>query len=141
MTTEPNSLQEYIIEHTDRSECDCDKYADLFFFKVATKNNPSAEELIRLIRDHRGVWNQLNLFDGEEHGYIEIGAWLGSQQLAFLLMGLGSLLDVFELATPNILPKLDPGLKEMMAGMGMISICAKEKFSEKYTEMPQISKN
>jgi hypothetical protein len=107
-------LQEYVITHTQRGECQCGRCidvgttpdpvghtVDLEFFKVSQANTPSAEEFRQLTEAHHGSYAQPNVFDGQEHGYIELGAWIGDQGMALQYMGLGTLLGVFELLTPT----------------------------------------
>lgn len=132
-----NALADYIIAHTVRGECQCGRRidkgnapdptghtADLYFFKVALKDNPDAETLRKLALAHRSEGRyveQVNPFDGKEHNYIALGGWIGDQGLALQFMGLCTLLGMCELLTPNILPIPDD-LKERMAGMGLIAI-------------------
>lgn len=127
-------LQEYVIAHTSRGECNCGKCfdrgdcpdpkghtADMFFFKVAIQGEPDAEVLRELIRNHKGEFCELDILDGGEHSYIGVGGWIGDQQLALLLMALGQLLGLWEILTPNLFPIPDEQ-KKQMAGMGMVSI-------------------
>jgi len=129
-------LQQYVIEHTIRGACQCgqciDKTtdeqpkghtADLVFFQVANKDG-DAVELRKLIDAANGEFNDVNLFDGQEHGYMEIGGWIGDQGLAMQLMGLGSILGLWQLLTPKIFG-MDGDMAMQLAGMGMITIIAK----------------
>jgi hypothetical protein len=135
------NLQEYVIKHTIRGDCTCGKCIDaprdpkqpeghtanLVFFKVAKQNDPKKEDLLNLIKQHNGEFCDINLFDGKEHSYIEIGAWIGDQGLALLLMGLGSLLEIWDLLTPMSMfnfTEEDPTTKRMI-GMGYLSIIVK----------------
>jgi len=137
-------LIKYIRKHTIRGACTCGKCidapnnpkehqpdghtADVQFFKVALKNNPDKDVLLKLIKNHHGEFNDINIFDGNEHNYIEIGGWIGDQGTALLLMGLGKLLGIWELLTPSsMLGDLIPDdLKMQMAGSGMVSIKAEK---------------
>jgi len=102
-------LIDYITEHSDRGECTCcteakqpsGHTADVIFFKVKAHPEADAETLKKLILEHSGDFNEVDLFDGKEHGFQEIGGWIGDQGLALLLMGLGSLLGLWELLTPR----------------------------------------
>ena len=71
----------------------------------------------------------VDLFDGAEHGYMELGGWLGDQGLALTLMGLGSLLGLWRLLTPMeiLWLKRDDPMCEMMAGAGMVTVKAMKK--------------
>ena len=92
--------------------------ADLMFFKVAMKDGATAEAFKVCVEDEFPHW-----LDGEEHSYLECGANIGDQGMALMAFGLGKLLDVWELLTPNsIMPSLPDDLKQQMAGSGMITI-------------------
>ena len=118
-----------------RGECQCglcaDKgdapdpnhAADVQFFKVAVVDGLSADVLKALITRHRGEFCEVELFDGKEHGYQEIGGWLGNQQLALMLMGMGALLGLWELLTPaRLMPGIPADLQMQMAQAGMVTI-------------------
>ncbi len=140
-------LYNFVTENTVRGDCQCGKCidapgnalgpdresqqpdghtADLIFFKVSAVGEPDAEELRRLIKDHKGDYGEVDLFDGAEHGYMEIGAWIGDQGVAMMLMGLGSLLGLWRLLTPRTVlgALIDEDRVQQMAGMGMINIQA-----------------
>lgn len=148
-------LIEYLLKHSERGACTCGKClevvvsgdkavgfqqpdptrqtightADLMFFKVAAKGEPKAEELKRLIQANvQGEYGECNLFDGKEHGYMELGGWIGDQGLAMQLMGLGAILGLWQLLTPRIL--LDNLITDEqamnLAGAGMVTIVSKE---------------
>lgn len=72
---------------------------------------------------------EMDLFDGVEHSYIEIGAFLGDQGTALKLMAAGTQLGVWNLLSPlTMLPFLDPSnpddavLMMKMAGRGFVGI-------------------
>lgn len=131
------TLSEYVRNHTARGACQCGQCidgvsnpqehqptghtSDLFFFKVAKHGEPDAKTLRELITKHHGEWGECNPLDGKEHNYMELGGWIGDQGLAMQFMGLGELLGLWRVMTPNALPIPDE-LKQQMAGMGMISI-------------------
>lgn len=133
-----NNLIDFIQNHAERGACQCgkcidapaepDKYqptghtADLVFFKVRTKDEPSADDLRSLIRDQDGGW----LFDGNEHGFVEIGGWIGDQSAALMLMGLGEILGLWRLLTPiSILgPLVAREMAMRMAEAGLVSVQA-----------------
>lgn len=98
---------------------------DLVFFKVANDpNNPADAETLRtLIKEHRGEFNDVDLFDGNKHNYMEVGGWIGDQGLALQLMGLGAILGLWKLITPMSLGITGDNAMQM-AGMGMLSILA-----------------
>jgi hypothetical protein len=131
-------LIDYILAHTVRGECKCGQCADvgnkpdpnghtanLVFFKVATRDNPERQRFEELTRAHEnGEFSNVNPFDGKEHNYIELGAWIGDQGLAMQYMGLGVLLGSFNLLSPQTvlhIPDDDPVVMQM-AGMGLLAV-------------------
>jgi hypothetical protein len=135
------ALIEFVRKYTSRGECQCGRCGDkgnkpdpightfdLTLFKVAVQGKPSKDEFLRLIRENQiGGWAAINPLDGEEHNYIKIGAWIGSQEIALLFMALGASLGVFDLLSPETLlgPDGPADLKRQMAQMGLIAIQAK----------------
>lgn len=119
------NLAQYITEHTTMVG-DENGTADVFFFCVKKDDKADAEELKKLISEQKGEYCEIDLLDKKEHGYIEIGAWIGSQELALRLMGLGSLLGLWNLMTPmSILGfKKDEDICKDMAGAGYVIIQA-----------------
>ncbi len=130
-------LIDYVAKHTERGPCQCGKCfdaiknpgdkqpeghtANLTFFKVRKVNRPDPEEFRRLVKEEFPHW-----LDGKEHSYLETGGDIGDQGLALMAMGLGELLDIWELLTPNsIVPFLDEEMRMKMAGTGYITIRAK----------------
>ena len=134
-------LIKYINEHSIRGACTCGQCIDapenpeekqpeghtanVEFFKVSLRNEPDAEILRKLVMDNKGEFNDANLFDGKEHSYIEIGAWIGDQGYALILMGMGELLGLWKLLTPTSFG-MPEELRQMMAGQGLVTII-KEK--------------
>ena len=133
------NLYEFVRDHSIRGACQCGKCidtppnpeklqpightADLVFFKVALKRVIPETEMkdmfIELIKKEQPHW-----LNGEEHNYLETGADIGDQGVAMMAMGMGKLLGVWDLLTPesifrNMLP---PNMKMEMAGKGYISI-------------------
>lgn len=145
-------LAKYIVEHCTRGACTCGRCidappdaknlqpdsvghtVDLQFFKVALKDNPldvdkeiMKDELIPLIKGHKGDFCDVDLFDGKEHNFIEIGGWIGDQGLALILMGMGELIGIWKVATPNrIAPDFSEETRTMLAQTGYISITFKK---------------
>jgi hypothetical protein len=99
------------------------KSADMIFFKVCAVKEPKADELRELIKNHKSDY-PIDLFDGREHSYIEIGGFVGDQGVALLLMGLGSILGLWKLRTPRMLPGIPEDLVQAMAGIGYVIIQA-----------------
>ena len=136
------SLVDYVLSHTDRGECKCGKCidvgnktdptghtADLVFFKVALKGEPDADTFRRLTAEHRGEFGECNPFDGIDHGYMELGGWIGDQGLAMQYMALGTLLGEFKLLTPRTVLGADipDQLVSQMVGSRFLSVVAAKK--------------
>lgn len=131
-------LADYVLQHTERGECKCGKCMDVgsapdpahphtvntVFMKIAPRNAPEVEAFRGLTRTHRGAYCDVDPFDGKEHGYIELGGWLGDQGLALQYMALGTALGVFQMLTPYTLLGLAEGdpLAMQMAGEGYVAI-------------------
>jgi hypothetical protein len=133
------NLVDYVMAHSERGACLCGKCADavfdpadrqpvghtadVVFFQVSAKD-ADANTLKELVKAHHGDYCQVDLFDGQEHGYMELGAWIGDQGLAMQLMGLGAILGLWNLLTPkSMLGKfVNDDLAMKMAGMGMVTI-------------------
>lgn len=135
------TLVEYILKHSERGSCRCERCIDapnrqvgfspvedhavnLVFFDVAKVDDPSATELLDLLRSHRGDFTELEPLDGKIHSYIELGAWIGDQGLALRLMGLGVLLGLWKLVTPSTILgyAATPEMSMRMAGAGLIGV-------------------
>lgn len=133
-------MGEYVREHTERGACQCGRCidapdepknyqpaghtADLHFFKVSAVKTPDADTLLRLTKAHDGVFRALDPLNGDEHGFIALGAWLGDQGLALRYMGLGVILDVFELRTPKTIG-MPEGLHDTLARRGLVGVVRK----------------
>ena len=143
-------LAKYVIEHSIRGICTCGKCnapvkkfqpdghtVDLHFFKVALKNSQDLADadkaiirknFIQLMKSHKGIYNGINILDGKEYNFIDIGRWIGDQSLALMLMGMGEILGVWKVATPDRLaPDFSEETRNMLAGAGYISIQYRDK--------------
>lgn len=133
------TLADYVIKHSARGSCRCGSCVDapsepvkpvghtvnMVFFDVAKDGDPSAKELLSLIRSHRGDLTDCDPLDGREHSYIELGGWIGDQGLALKLMGLGTLLGVWSLLSPYTVfgeQRMPQDLALKMAGSGFLSV-------------------
>lgn len=135
-----SKLSDYVLAHTDRTACTCGNCltsgpetlsghtVDMFFFDVCAKGNPNADELKKLIAEHKGEWNDVNLFDGQEHNYMELGGWIGDQGLAMQFMGLGVILGLWQVGHPANMLGMDRShpLAQQLAGMGMVTLMPKK---------------
>ncbi len=138
-------LQEFVLAHVERGACTCGRCgdapenpkerqpeghtADMGFFKVKTRGEPSADALRQLISEHKGSFGEVDPFDGKEHNYLELGGWLGDQGIALMFMGLGHLLGLWKLLTPMSMLglKADDDAAQELLGMGMLSIQASKE--------------
>lgn len=138
-----NDLIDYVQTFAIRGECQCGKCidrkegpdidpshsADLMFFRVHAAPGADKVTLEKLVRANmRGSYCNVDLFDGKEHGYMELGGWIGDQGLAMQLMGLGAVLHLWNLTTPrSVFGKMLPDEKLMeMAGVGYVTISAEK---------------
>ncbi len=118
MDAPPNPEKHQPIGHT----------ADLVFLKVALRDASSDKaklksELLEILKIHEGEFIEMNLLDGEEHNFMQVGGYVGDQGLALMLMGLGEILGIWDIFTPSsLMPFLDDTTKKEFAGMGMVSI-------------------
>ncbi len=124
-----NELIEYVVNHTERGECQCgsclDKGPDraapehsvnVHFFWVSVKGEPKEEDLRRLLeRDYPDLER---LRGGPS--YIELGGVLGDQGAALCLIGLGELVGLWKAFTPEALG-FTGAEADRMAGMGMVN--------------------
>ena len=135
-------LANYVQQFSERGECRCGRCidrgpdrrleghtADMIFFDVSKREGATREVLEELIREHSGVWGDVNPLDGREHNYIELGGWIGDQGLAMQLMGLGSLLGLWQLLTPRTLLGAAVTSEQAlaMAGQGLLAVVAREE--------------
>ncbi len=139
------SLYEYVTEFTERGACQCGRCldappnpagkqpmghtADLIFFKVKAKDGADRETLLELVKAHPGDYGPVNLLDGKEHSYLEIGGFVGDQGVALMLMGLGAILGLWRLMTPRSIlgAACTDELAQQMAGMGYVAIQAEAR--------------
>ena len=135
------TIQDFVLNYTARGECRCGKCIDnmpgatplgphtidMVFFQVAASLDVSealVEQFKTLSHENKSVYVDVDPFDGKEHSYIELGAWIGDQGLAMQYMALGVALGLFVLMTPYTmlhLPKGDP-LAMQMAGAGFVAV-------------------
>lgn len=124
-----DKLREFIRNHCQKvplGEDDID--VNMEFFGVKVVGHPSQETLKEFVQEYQDgeFGTNINVLDGKEHNYMNLGAWIGDQGYALMLMALGSHLKLWDLLTPNtLMPFLDQDLKNKMRDMGMISIIHK----------------
>lgn len=99
--------------------------ADLHFVVVApTEGFPSTPDLIEAVRGAlgHGVWSSLTADDLEGGpSYITLGAWLGSQDLALMLIGAVELAGIARAITPEVLG-LTGETADRLAGSGAVML-------------------
>ncbi|MDB2682884.1 hypothetical protein N9Z27_01360 [Alphaproteobacteria bacterium] len=90
------------IEKDDPSFDDSDP-RDVGFFKVAKRGEGTKEELIELVRNsEQGMFGvNVNPYDGRGHNYMELGGWIGDQEMAMRFMGLSAHFGLTNLITPR----------------------------------------
>jgi hypothetical protein len=121
-----SALVQYLMENAAQVTRDTAGAADVVFFGVVRKEGASAEKLAELIRAHKDEFCAVDLFDGKDHSYFEIGDWIGDQGLALILIGLGSLLGMWTLLSPKSVfgDDLHSLIESNMAGMGYVALQA-----------------
>lgn len=128
------ALIKFIEDHTYET-VSTEHTVDMIFFRVGiTHPGECSEPFARgLISGTKGEFADVDLFDGKEHNFIEIGAWIGDQGLALQLMALGAANKWWKLLTPRtVLPagSIDDATVMKMAGSGMVAIQATLKVYE-----------
>lgn len=138
------NLIDFVIKHTERGSCQCGKCIDaplgepsrpaghtvnLCFFEVSATGEPNKEKLVELVKELKFSDYPIDLFDNQPHNFMEIGAAIGDQGLAMQLMGLGTILNLWELFTPNKVLAKAGSAKQLsssdeigLAGMGWLYI-------------------
>ena len=89
------------------------------------KRIPTLDEFkMRVSGEVRGEFCTVNLFDGKEHNYLELGGWIGEQRDALWLMILGERVGAWKILSPITILGLaaDSDLCSHMMGMGFFSI-------------------
>jgi hypothetical protein len=133
-----NDLIEYIDQHALTGPAK-DGEADVIFFGVTAINGATKEDLRAAIikAGIKGAFATVDLFDGQEHTYIEIGGWIGDQGFALKLIGLGAAVGLWELLTPRTvlgdIPQMTDELANHMAGMGYVSLQYKQEHATEHS--------
>jgi hypothetical protein len=137
-------LANYVASHTECSECRCEACAksgnlnwkvgalkhtaDMVFFDVSIRGVPDVEKLRKLIDECK---KELDIFDELERtgeiSYINLGGWIGDQNTALRLMGMGWLMGLWDCMTPRMIHGLPEELVQQMAGAGLVSIVKKRQ--------------
>ena len=100
------TLYDFVREHTQDAKPGKNS-VDMFFFHVKLPKEKT-EEMINKFKELSTNWEgdfaEMDPFDGEEHSYIEVGAWIGDQHIALRYIALGELLGFWKVMQPNLLP-------------------------------------
>ena len=129
-----SALADYIRNNTrciPREESAPETAVNVEFFKVVADPKADAQTLQGLVLAHSGEWGKVDVFDGGEHSYLELGGWLGSQEYALRLIGLGSHLGLWTLLSPRTMLKdlVDDEIAQALAQRGLISVQAHKQSS------------
>lgn len=108
-------LVRYIIEHTTPVAIGTPDSVSVHFFAVVSVNNPTKEELLSILQTE---YPDMERIKGGP-SYIEIGAELGSQEIALQLIGLGGLVKLWPVVTPTVL-KITGAEADELAGKGLV---------------------
>lgn len=124
-----SALADYIRNNTrcvPREESAPEAAVDVEFFKVVADPKADAQVLRELVLAHSGEWGNVDVFNGGEHSYLELGGWLGSQEYALRLIGLGTHLRLWSLLSPRTMLKdlVDDETAQALAQRGLISLQA-----------------
>jgi hypothetical protein len=119
------AITEYLNKHAVVAQEPQEGFADLGFMCVGAAPTACADEFKALMKGLRGSVS-LDLFDHQEHSYIEIGSYVGSQEVALIAMGLGSALNIWQLLSPKTVIQMDnrSEIGSLMIGNGMLSVIA-----------------
>ena len=96
---------------------------DMVFFRVAYRPESDPKRFAQLFTEsmrHVGYAPMTPARMKEGPSYIELGAWLGDQHTALMVMALGSHLGFFELLTPRLMGIEDENAVKQMAGSGYV---------------------
>jgi hypothetical protein len=131
-------LVQYVLDHTERGACRCGQCidapqdpenrqppfhtVDMVFFEVCLVGEPDPNVFRKLVADNiQGEFCRVDVLDGDEHGYIELGGWIGDQGVAMQFMALGCLLGLFTLFEPKALG-ITGNARMTMAQNGFMSV-------------------
>jgi hypothetical protein len=118
------TLHEYVATFTQivtSPECD----VDVVFFRVACSSEADAASFQLAVDSYRGTFGnpELRPLNGMVYNFIELGAWMGDQELALRMMALGTYLEVWRLITPrDVLTTGGSAEIYALAKIGMVAI-------------------
>lgn len=121
-------LGELIVANAIRVERGTNDSIDVGFFaiKLAEDSDLTALKLKNaIVRAEAGEFQPMTLEDlsiPEGVSYTTLGVWLGDQGLALALIGLGRLMDLWEVILPTDVGIHDGLLAQQMMGMGFVQL-------------------
>ena len=118
-----DSLPDYVKNHTKIHE---NGSVDVYEFRIDAVNNPDISTFLRLTKEHKGQFNEVDPFDGEGHTYIELAGWIGGEQTALEYMALGHIFGFWNVVQPKMFVDItnEDGKRQAdeMARSGMIAM-------------------
>ncbi|MFK4136545.1 hypothetical protein ACI2KR_30395 [Pseudomonas luteola] len=119
-------LINYIQENSVVSLASIENGVDMAFMFVKAGPDVTAQSLRSALASALSEPEAPDLFDGHEHSYIELGAWLDSQSVALMLMGMGEDVGLWKCYTPSTVLKIDNRSDQgkMLAAKGLVTIRA-----------------
>lgn len=120
-------LGELVTKNAIRVEADVPGAADVGFFGIvlAPDSDLTAVKLKNAIeRAEKGAFMdiQLDKFRTDDLSYTTLGTWIGDQGLALALIGLGNLLELWDIVMPQTVGITDEALVQRMMGMGFLML-------------------
>jgi hypothetical protein len=119
-----NKLIDFVVSHSVMVSGDSSSGIEMDLCRVDVIESPDKDAFISLIGINKsGVFCSVDVLNGDEHGYIELGGWIGDQGLALRFMAIGVYLDIFTLLSPStLMPDAPSELKKNMAQSGLVTI-------------------
>ena len=134
-TMDKQTLYDTVMALTQIVDGNGEEAVDVVFFKVAMRVKLTEGELAGSKESVSEMLKAIDYpyMDDKEHTYIEVGGWLGDQEMALRLFALGELLGLWRVITPKTMfgDLNDEQIKEL-AGKGLVfmNTMSKEKVQE-----------
>lgn len=117
-------LEEFLATYTFDGE-GVDTSIDMIFFKVGVSPTVNLMDFVAALDSvptQNGI--EFKWREGGEFSYIHIGAWVGDQRTALVLMAVGTYLGLWKLLTPRTMfgRGLAQKLVNQMAGAGLVAV-------------------
>lgn len=122
-----DALEDFLADHTFDGQ-GLDTAIDMVFFKVGVASTANKEDFITALDSVPAFHGAFNWRAGGEFSYIHIGAWVGDQRTALVLMAVGVYLGMWQLLSPRTMLNFeDEKAVRDMAALGFLSILAPKK--------------